>query len=270
MARVCVAWAGEPARGPCSSSHVLLPLVECFQFSTDCHNACRRCDIVSRHSKYQVWVGEVQFYESSDVGWVITGILLLGGCSYFGGGYWHNSRSRGLRGVAALPHRQFWMELAGLVEDGMNFSRETLRGRSGKSRKSYTGTRGGIRDSKERDSLLEAKEKQSSSSKHKSRKGKSSDKTGKSTVVSGGSSAGNDYGATAAVHSQAAAPGLSAGAAGTAAGDGAYSFQRVLRPLCPWALDNICQSLFLSFSLYPLPLLFLEVCVCARARVCVH
>jgi hypothetical protein len=225
---------------------------------------------VSRHSQYQLWVGEVQFYESSDVGWVITGMLLLGGCSYFGGGYWHNSRSRGLRGVAALPHRQFWMELAGLVEDGMNFSRETLRGRSGKSRKSYTGTRGGIRDSKERDSLLEAKEKQSSSSKHKSRKGKSSDKTGKSTVVSGGSSAGNDYGATAAVHSQAAAPGLSAGAAGTAAGDGAYSFQRVLRPLCPWALDNICQSLFLSFSLYPLPFLFLEVCVCARARVCVH
>jgi hypothetical protein len=89
---------------------------------------CRRWDILSRHSPFQVWVGEVEFYEGSYLGWIVVTVLLLGGSSYFGGGYWYNSRSRGLRGIAALPHRQFWIEVAGLVEDGVNFTRETVHG----------------------------------------------------------------------------------------------------------------------------------------------
>ena len=192
----------------------------------------RRWDILSRHSQFQVWVGEVQFYESSYFGWIIATVLLLGGFSYFGGGYWYNSRSRGLRGAAALPHRQFWMEVAGLVEDGVNFSRETVHGRSGRSR-GNAGSRGRSADIKERASLLgKTKVKKTSSSKDKSKKGKSNDaskrKTGKSAVGDGNPGAENNYGATSSAVPQDSPPGSDSevrlpSAAGTAAGDGGYS-----------------------------------------------
>lgn len=196
----------------------------------------RRWDILSRHSQYQLWVGEVQFYESSYFGWIIVTVLLLGGFSYFGGGSWYNSSSRGLRGAAALPHRQFWMEVAGLVEDGVNFTREIVRGRSGRSQRGYTGSRGRSADSKEGSSLLRGtKEKKTSSSKDKSKKSKFSDsskrKTGKSAVGDGNPSEGNNYGATSSLVPQASIPGSDRevrlpSAAATAAGDGAYSSLR--------------------------------------------
>ena len=191
----------------------------------------RRWDIKSRHSQFQVWVGEVQFYETTYLGWIIVAVLFLSGSSYFGGGYWYNSRSGGIRGAAALPHRQFWMELIGLVEDGVNFSRETLHGRSNGD------THARFKGSTERSKLL-GKDRKSSSSKHKSKKGSSSssspkkrDKTSeKSTFASDGNhSARSDYGATSMVASDADGSAttsearMSGPADATAAGDGTYT-----------------------------------------------
>ena len=38
---------------------------------------------------------------------------------YFGGGYAINVRKRGKTGMQALPHHQVWVEVAGLVKDGL-------------------------------------------------------------------------------------------------------------------------------------------------------
>ena len=46
-------------------------------------------------------------------------IVGLGGAVYFGGGYLHGKRTRGARGVQALPHAQHWLALHGLVSDGV-------------------------------------------------------------------------------------------------------------------------------------------------------
>ena len=40
----------------------------------------------SRHSEWQVWVGEVEWHEASVWGWVVVGVVLLGGGGYVGGG----------------------------------------------------------------------------------------------------------------------------------------------------------------------------------------
>ena len=136
-----------------------------------------------------------------------------------------------------MPHRQFWIEVAGLVEDGVNFTRETVHGKLGRNQGRTQRARGRSSDSKERSNLLSgAKEKKTSNSKDKSTKGKSSGagkekrKAGKSTVGDGTTnpSAGDNYGATAAAPSQTSTPGSVSevrppSAAGTAAGDGAYS-----------------------------------------------
>ena len=46
-------------------------------------------------------------------------VVGLGGAVYFGGGYLHGKRTRGARGVQALPHAQHWLALHGLVSDGV-------------------------------------------------------------------------------------------------------------------------------------------------------
>ena len=84
-------------------------------------------EISTRHGGYQAWIGEVEWYGSSDWGWAVLAVLLGGGALYVGGGLAHGYRSKGLAGTAALPHRGFWMEAAALVADGVAFSRHLLQ-----------------------------------------------------------------------------------------------------------------------------------------------
>jgi hypothetical protein len=48
-------------------------------------------------------------------------VVLLGGGAYFAVGAAINSRA-GRRGLAAVPHLPMWLELKGLVEDGVALS----------------------------------------------------------------------------------------------------------------------------------------------------
>ena len=61
-------------------------------------------------------------------------VVGLGGAVYFGGGYLHGKRTRGARGVQALPHAQHWLALHGLVSDGVALVRG---GRGGRGAKGY-------------------------------------------------------------------------------------------------------------------------------------
>ena len=48
------------------------------------------------------------------------------GVAYLGGGIAYNSQVGGKRGLAALPHRPFWLELRALCLDGWYFTQRKL------------------------------------------------------------------------------------------------------------------------------------------------
>ena len=51
-------------------------------------------------------------------------IVVVGSAAlYFGAGGVYNSRTQGTTGVHALPHARYWVELLGLVSDGMAYAR---------------------------------------------------------------------------------------------------------------------------------------------------
>ena len=91
-------------------------------------------EISSRHGGYQAWVGEVEFYGTSDWGWSVITILFASTAVYLGVGMGRNFRVDGSTGLAALPHRAFWLEAKALVADGVLFSRRRLRGKPGRSK----------------------------------------------------------------------------------------------------------------------------------------
>eukprot|EP01043_Picozoa_sp_COSAG02_P045616 COSAG02_NODE_4191_length_5645_cov_5.454922_6_plen_128_part_01 len=49
--------------------------------------------------------------------------LAAAGVVYAAGGVAYNIKVRGLSGLDALPHRDFWQELGAYVKDGVDFSR---------------------------------------------------------------------------------------------------------------------------------------------------
>ena len=54
-------------------------------------------------------------------GWIFVGVLLLGAVLYATAGIVYNWKVEGVPGPSreALPHREFWGEIAGLCADGL-------------------------------------------------------------------------------------------------------------------------------------------------------
>ena len=80
-------------------------------------------------------MGEVEFYGTSDWGWSVIMILFGSAAIYLRVGMARNFRVDGSTGLAALPHRAFWLEEKALVADGVLFSRHRLRSKAGRSRR---------------------------------------------------------------------------------------------------------------------------------------
>ena len=56
-------------------------------------------------------------------GWTLVLVIAIGGALYVGGGVLHNHKVKQLPlGAAALPHREQWLALRGLVADGCTFT----------------------------------------------------------------------------------------------------------------------------------------------------
>ena len=128
-------------------------------------------------------------------------------------GVLHNQRAHGLRGAQAIPHRQFWRELGGLVEDGVGFvrSRGRAKGRGGARLlpSSGAGEKGGKPRRKEK---REKKEKKNKSQRES--RGLARGDSAQPKATAAGASAG------ARPESASAGPRAGAGPSGTAAGDG--------------------------------------------------
>ena len=137
-------------------------------------------------------------------------VVGLGGAVYFGGGYLHGKRTRGARGVQALPHAQHWLALHGLVSDGVALVR---------------GGRGGRGDERVAAGNQGPKQKGGKAGKGKGKKEKGSGKERSGNEKDGKAASGKQRGsdrreaapAPAPAPAPAAAP---SAAAGTAAGDG--------------------------------------------------
>ena len=71
------------------------------------------------------WIGASgNLGPSSNWGWALILTLLIGGAVYVLGGIAHAVKVKGEPpGLGALPHQQFWTELAGLVVDGAGWTK---------------------------------------------------------------------------------------------------------------------------------------------------
>lgn len=80
---------------------------------------------------------------SSRLGWMFTGVLVIGGGLYVAAGTFLGQRrgKASLRGVKAHPHYKYWVQLAGLCVDGVRY----IQGAS--ARHSSSSQRGGGDDS---------------------------------------------------------------------------------------------------------------------------
>ena len=59
---------------------------------------------------------------STNLGWTFIWFVGLGGMAYLTVGMTMQNRRTGAKGMSALPHRRFWLQLHGLVKDGVQFS----------------------------------------------------------------------------------------------------------------------------------------------------
>jgi hypothetical protein len=119
-------FSGKEGAGKANQWHLVW---QSFSFSDAQTSQHWKWTIHSRHSQWQVWVGEVQFEEQSAWGWWLIGLLVFGSAGYFGGGALYNRQTRGLRGAAAVPSRRELAGLAALVVDGLELTKARLRGR---------------------------------------------------------------------------------------------------------------------------------------------
>lgn len=112
----------------------------CFDFAgASANKAVRKgehCRICKQGALFLPLQSSTWGYEavvSTPNNWGATFLLLVAGlsCTYFGGGYVHNSRTRGATGMHALPHARHWVELHGLVSDGVAFAKHGGRARPG-------------------------------------------------------------------------------------------------------------------------------------------
>eukprot|EP01052_Picozoa_sp_SAG31_P009804 SAG31_NODE_524_length_14529_cov_23.084130_3_plen_200_part_00 len=66
-------------------------------------------------------VAEIAFFAPNSWGWTLIAIILLGSIGYISVGMAIKFRS-GKHGLKALPHLDMWLDLKGLVEDGIALS----------------------------------------------------------------------------------------------------------------------------------------------------
>lgn len=59
---------------------------------------------------------------STNLGWTVTFLAIVGVMGYLAIGMTIEHRRTGAKGIAALPHRRFWLGMYGLVRDGLHFS----------------------------------------------------------------------------------------------------------------------------------------------------
>ena len=64
-------------------------------------------------------------FDAAEDDWTIAGSIIGLGLIYVAGGVYYNHRTHG---VARLPHPEFWRNIAGLVKDGVIFSRAKYSG----------------------------------------------------------------------------------------------------------------------------------------------
>ena len=83
------------------------------------------------------WVGASgNLGPSSNWGWALILTLLIGGSVYVLGGIAHAVKVKGEpAGLGALPHQQFWTELAGLVVDGAGWTKARVQEKTGGAEK---------------------------------------------------------------------------------------------------------------------------------------
>ena len=140
-------------------------------------------------------------------------VVGLGGAVYFGGGYLHGKRTRGARGVQALPHAQHWLALHGLVSDGVALVRG---GRGGRGAKGYERVAAAGTSPEHKGGKAGKGKRKKDKSSEKERGGK--EKGGK---AASGKRRGSDRREAAPAPAPAPAPAATpSAAAGTAAGDG--------------------------------------------------
>ena len=143
------------------------------------------------------------------------------GVAYLGGGIAYNSQVGGKRGLAALPHRPFWLELRALCFDGWYFTQRKLGiGDRRVGGASAPLLRAGDGDGRSRDHQDGKEKKQSKEKKEKKEKGsgkKEKKEKEKKRKEKGG---GKSPPAAPAPAPAPAAPAPAPAASGTAAGDG--------------------------------------------------
>ena len=161
--------------------------------------------------------------------WGMTFLIFatVAGAAYVGGGILAGSKTGGGKGLSAHPHHGRWMELQGLVQDGVVFARARAQGRQpGRAGGSVAPLLEVKEERRKSGGGSGGKEKTSKSSAGKEKKeSKESSSSGNSPKSSGERkskrSSGDDRGDAVVVPTAAAAAAAAApAAAGTQAGDG--------------------------------------------------
>jgi len=165
-------------------------------------------------------VAELEFYESSVLGWLLVFCILGGGMIYIGGGIAYGQRVQGGGGgrgsamLTAHPHHSKWAELARLCKDGLAFARGRRAGYNALpivDEREKRGRSGGKGDNESVHKTTTARSK-------KEKKDKKDKKDKKETVERAGVNTGaSDQVKAAAAGSVNPAP---SSAVGTKAGDG--------------------------------------------------
>lgn len=70
-------------------------------------------------------------------GWHVVTLFAAFSC-YLGVGYAHAAKTKGVRGMSAVPHAYFWREIHGLVEDGVRYSKQARLGTRRTGREDYS------------------------------------------------------------------------------------------------------------------------------------
>jgi len=58
----------------------------------------------------------------TEVGWILTGLVLGGASFYLVGGYVYNAKVKNLSGKEAIPNKDFWVDIPSLIKDGFKFT----------------------------------------------------------------------------------------------------------------------------------------------------